>query len=612
MSRFIPLLLSAVAAALIAVDRSAADGVAPVGTGSTGPPAEQTIEALREAVKERFVVAVRRGMSAREHSRLYEAFGRVRMVYEDVGLFTVEVPEPVRDRFRRHAQQDPKVERVTPDAVIVLDTQPAFQLSCVPGPPYNTSRPWITGSAVVGAMLTGNVGSWSQCSSSSGSISHRTYWQSCPGASDSGCVTVQDSTGNPTFFTVTSTADHGYLRLVVEASNLDGPSVLAISEWFGPIGGDQGTGGGPPTCSNSTQTLPPGVNRIDADLSAQVSGDCQGNHLGIVGVMDSGVYYPHPDLNHFTSWYSCVQDASGAFVYQDDVGHGTHVAGIIAAKDNAVGIVGVAPGARIASIKMFERDPVTGESFTTIEQIVCGLNHAISTRTDSDPTNNIWAVNMSFGGPGVDDENCGANLDLYGIPVEGDNAPIHQAVCRAANAGLVLVAAAGNNNQALGNVVPASYKEVLTVTSMADFNGLGGGGAASTCGTGVDDHAYTMHPLGRASNYATASVDIPHTIAAPGVCVLSTTLGGGYGFDTGTSMAAPHVTGTVLLCYYGGTTYPGPAGPCNGLPVASAIQRIREDAYLYSLYFPWVQFQGDSFSQEGNRFFGNLVTSNPY
>jgi subtilisin family serine protease len=264
----------------------------------------------------------------------------------------------------------------------------------------------------------------------------------------------------------------------------------------------------------TAQTLPTGINRADADLSPTAGIDGADERVAAdVAVLDTGVSLSHPDLNVNTAGgRNCIISLLNA---NDDHGHGSHVAGTIGALDNNAGVVGVAPGARIWPVKVLN---AVGAGL--VSQIVCGIDYVTS------KAGQIDVANMSLTGGGSDDGNCGNT--------NGDTE--HRAICASVAAGITYVVAAGNNAGNAANSIPAAYDEVITVSALADFNGLPGGGAAATCSSDQDDTFASFSNFG-------ADVDI----IAPGVCIYSTTSGSSYTTMSGTSMASPHVAGAAAL-----------------------------------------------------------------
>jgi subtilisin family serine protease len=327
------------------------------------------------------------------------------------------------------------------------------------------------------------------------------------------------------------------------------------------------------------QRVPTGVNRIQADASSTLAGNGSGTVETAVAVIDTGSG-PHPDLR-IAGGVNCSTGAVDD--YADGNGHGTHVAGTIAALDNGVGVVGVAPGAPIYSVRVLD-DAGAG----TWGTVICGIDWVTGHAAELD----IAVANMSLGGPGSDDGNCGNT--------NGDAA--HRAICASVAAGVTYVVSAGNRRADIAGFAPAAYDEVLTVTAMADFNGRPGGRAAATCKVDVDDTSADF------SNFTYPdSADAAHTVAAPGVCIRSTRKGGTYRMLSGTSMAAPHVAGTIALCIA--------TGACTGTP-GDVIARIRIDAAARP---KWYGFIGDPHrpltsgdTEPRTLYFGHLVFAGGY
>ncbi len=174
-------------------------------------------------------------------------------------------------------------------------------------------------------------------------------------------------------------------------------------------------------------------------------------------------------------------------------------------------------------------------------------------------------------------------------------------MCRSVAAGVTFVVSAMNEGKDLAGVIPASYAEVLSASAMNDTDGLPGGlgGPEILCGLGYPDDTAAGF-----SNFASLAVDQPHTIAAPGVCVPSTSVGGLYGRASGTSFAAPLVAGTVALCIA--------SGPCVGLTPSQIVQKVVADATAYNTANPGYGFQGDPFRPVSGKYYGYLIRAAQY
>ena len=233
------------------------------------------------------------------------------------------------------------------------------------------------------------------------------------------------------------------------------------------------------------ESLPWGVDRIDADL---VHPSNTGAGINIA-VIDTGIDYTHPDLkNNYKGGYDYV---NGDTDPKDDHGHGTHVAGTIAAVDNEIGVIGVAPDANLYAIKALDS---TGSGY--ISDIIYGINWATQEGMD--------IITMSLGS-------------------DSDSQALNDAVDAAYRDGVLIIAAAGNdgNPKAIGDSInfPAAYSSVIAVTA-----------------TDSDDIRADWSSTGLSAE-----------LAAPGVGILSTARGGTYAYGSGTSMAAPHVAGVAAL-----------------------------------------------------------------
>ena len=240
------------------------------------------------------------------------------------------------------------------------------------------------------------------------------------------------------------------------------------------------------------QELPWGVNRIDAEHAWP---DYTGTDVK-VAVVDTGIDKDHPDLA-VAGGVNCGRGP--AKKWDDDNGHGTHVAGTIAALDNEIGVVGVAPEASLWAVKVLDRN---GEGY--VSDVIEGIEWCIA--------NGMQVVNMSLG----------TNSDIQSL---------HDACDAAEAAGLLLVAAAGND---YGNGVdyPAAYDTVIAVSA-----------------TDASDAFASFSDFGPQVELAAPGVDVPSTCTAAldGSIYDGDGEVNGYAILSGTSMAAPHVAGTAAL-----------------------------------------------------------------
>ncbi len=303
------------------------------------------------------------------------------------------------------------------------------------------------------------------------------------------------------------------------------------------------------------QEVTPGLKRVGAtasELAAVDRRDLFTQRIDAdIAVIDTGIQRSHPDLN-VVGGHNCTNPDPTA--WGDGHGHGTHVAGIAAALDNDIGVVGAAPGARLWAIKVFDY-----RGYGKLSWYACGVDWVAGQRDRTNPERPLFEVaNMSLRTEGSDDHDCGLTNDD----------PLHEQICRTVSAGVTVVVAAGNDRNNASNWIPAAYDEVITVSALADFDGMPGGAGPSTCSSwGSWDADDTFANF---SNYG-GDVDL----IAPGKCVLSTEPDGTYGVMSGTSMATPLVSGAAALWL---AAHPGasPAAVRAALRAAGSPRWFRE------------------------------------
>jgi len=299
------------------------------------------------------------------------------------------------------------------------------------------------------------------------------------------------------------------------------PSVLAVipnRPVFALQNGKGKPGGGG---SGPTQVVPAGVARVGAPT-------IDSNGLGVgVAVLDTGVDLAHPDLAGTVNAFN----GFGGPSCQDDQGHGTHVAGIIAAQDNTADVIGVAPKATIYCVKVLD-SAGSGSDAT----VMSGLEWVLNNHASVVPA--IKVVNMSLGRPGSVD----------------DNPDMHDLMVALEGAGITVVVAAGNDAATeVSGQIPAAYPEVIAVASTTALAGTNQCRFLSTAIAADTASYFTTDGIGvivSAPGEERENVSRSCFISSDGI--LSTRLGGGTTRMSGTSMASPHVAGVVARYYQAG------------------------------------------------------------
>jgi len=286
------------------------------------------------------------------------------------------------------------------------------------------------------------------------------------------------------------------------------------------------------------QALPTGVDRIDADLN--VTADIDGiDDVRVdvdIAIIDTGIDKDHPDLyvvggrrfytvNTGPPWERGTYEDDN---YDDDNGHGSHVAGSAAALDNTEGVVGVAPGARLWGVKVLD---ASGSGY--LSDVIAGIDWV---------TQNAGTIEV-------------ANMSLSW---QGNSSAAREAIQNSVGDGVVYVVAAGNDAEDVygpdgtfgtsDDFEPASYPEVATISAMADSDGQPGGTGSSTS-YGADDSfaSFSNYSGSVVGNNPVTSPGAAIDLLMPGVDIYSTYKDGGYATGSGTSMSSPHGAGLAAL-----------------------------------------------------------------
>jgi subtilisin family serine protease len=281
-----------------------------------------------------------------------------------------------------------------------------------------------------------------------------------------------------------------------------------------------------------------------------------------VAVIDTGVDAGHPDLN-VVARTACTHNLSEEEavcidgVGTDEMGHGTHVAGIVGALDNGIGTAGVASGARIWSVKVHAPPGLVQET-----HVLAALEWVHTHASE------IEVVNVS-------------------LAMDGSATAARESVEASTDAGVVFVAGAGNFGPS-SNYWPARFEDVVSVSALADFDGQAGGHRGyQTCRDTVSD-SHSHYDLDD-SLWSNSSFGPVVDMIAPGVCINSTWKGGGYAILSGTSMASPHVAGAAAVL----AARQNPNSETAVLGIRQQLASTGNQAWTQDWANPWENFNYD-------------------
>ena len=230
------------------------------------------------------------------------------------------------------------------------------------------------------------------------------------------------------------------------------------------------------------QTLPWGIDRVGADRAHAAGKTAAGSDIAVI---DSGIDSDHEDLAaNLGEGYAVVACSDCEEPWDDDEGHGTHCAGIASAVDNDIGVVGVGPAATLHAVKVFDAD-----AYATVSGVSEGIR---------------WVADQGY------------DVGSMSLGATSSYSTLRDACRYAADRGVLLVAAAGNDGCSDCVRYPAAYDSVVAVSATTSADSLA---SYSSYGPEID-------------------------LAAPGSYVYST-VPGSYGYKSGTSMACPHVSGAA-------------------------------------------------------------------